>query len=756
MPKSLSPQADAGRHAGPYTEERVWGYVLAILLSPVIVLWRQDNSLFTASGCIDPWIYLGYFRTLGNFKRVLFPHTYYGSRLPWLLPGYLLHAVFPPVLATVVLHLGVLSVGALALFTTLRMTVGARRAFLTSLIFVVNPQVWNAIGWDYVDGVAIAYCLLAMALLTIAATKPKKSWPLVLAGVAIADLVYTNLFWVVLTGLLLLYYGALRWSWGRPSPWRLLRDILFGCGSGFLLATLAFCAVNYRLDDSFWFYGPSIRVTFGLVKNNPWYLSPWTTHGLVPWLWITIITAVLAILMLPLHWCRLARGRSIALIFSAQLLLALTFLAYLQFKMREPVLGLPYYASYLLPFVFLTIGVTFWQGVETLSGQAWSALCVLTVLISGAIWGDYSQVLLPAWPHALVPAAVVGTGALVLALALSHRSVGILAGIIGFACLTAETRFTPRRQISYDSEVSHMDSPHTNRWEMERILRARERVESLRRGGAVRFWYAEKEGPSEEYIALSSTYLYEYSRFSTPFPQLSCDAPIQPDTLLVVMSDKPHAADLALRSFSACASRTGLRASLLSSSTTESPSGAYTTVLLTIERDPARWHVLKTAFDTAGKAAVHLVEYSRSGTVLPLSHWTVLYPGDGSTIRDVSDSLALKTTAKRHTDAANYGPLVIPVSGRYDFVLHLVPKSGKFAFGVVSGGAWIAADVAGHSGSDREMKCSVELQKGQAIDLRISNTNDQDVPASLVITGLSAVEFDSDVASTEAKAGIRQ
>ena len=52
---------------------RAIGYCVAVLMLPLLVLWRQDNTLFTGYGYLDPWFYLGFFRNLVEFKRNLFP-----------------------------------------------------------------------------------------------------------------------------------------------------------------------------------------------------------------------------------------------------------------------------------------------------------------------------------------------------------------------------------------------------------------------------------------------------------------------------------------------------------------------------------------------------------------------------------------------------------------------------------------------------------------------------------------------------------
>ena len=65
-----------------------------LLLIPVIVLLGDRSIIFNFPGYLDSWIYYSFFRNLVALKR-LFPFTYYGSRLSWLLPGSIVHAMFP-------------------------------------------------------------------------------------------------------------------------------------------------------------------------------------------------------------------------------------------------------------------------------------------------------------------------------------------------------------------------------------------------------------------------------------------------------------------------------------------------------------------------------------------------------------------------------------------------------------------------------------------------------------------------------------
>ena len=54
------------------------GSLLFLLLGPY--------TNFSANGALDPWFYTGYFT---NFSYMVqhYGHTYYVSRLPWILPG---------------------------------------------------------------------------------------------------------------------------------------------------------------------------------------------------------------------------------------------------------------------------------------------------------------------------------------------------------------------------------------------------------------------------------------------------------------------------------------------------------------------------------------------------------------------------------------------------------------------------------------------------------------------------------------------
>jgi hypothetical protein len=712
-------------------------YAIVVLLLPVIVLWRQDNALFTPPGYMDPWFYLGFFRNLAEFKQIRFPNLYYGSRLSWVLPGYLIHSLFPPVFANCVLHLTVHSVATFSLFSVLRLTVGARSAFLTTMVFCVNPWLWAATGSNYVDGAGIAYCLLGMALLTRAAVRPPGNWSLVWAGAALAGSIYTNLFWMALAPVLPLYYVALAWTWRRTPLLRSLASFCLWAGSGFLLVSAAFGGINYMLDGQFWFYAPSVHVAQQLASTqNPWFQTIWVGHQLRPWLWFSAIAVVTALVLLPFRARREFGGRNAAgLLFSLQLLLAVAIMGYTQGR-GTPVLGISFYASYLLPFVFLTIGSSFWPASEKMGPRAFALISCAAAAAFAVFWYDSGAQLLSRWPIPAWETILLGGALLALALALRGRSVGTLLALMGFAILTLE------------SQTGGSADPHTNRKLYERVMQARERVEHWRDGHPVWFWYDAHDPDYYDYLALNSTYLGGYSWLGPEpdFPRHGCDRAVAPGTLIVVSSRHRQVAEVARTILAGCWRGAGMKPVVEEVDVLQQGDQPYFVAMLKADTDLPPWRPLGVVFDSTGRADLQFVENSTEPVPLPLARWTA---GAGErglpSIRVTSTGLALRTPRAPYAGAASYGPLIVPETGRYRFALKYRPGSGYFAFGArpLDESRYLAVDFAGNlAGENAETAFWLDLKRGDAIVLRIANNNPHgDGAASFVMKELTAVEL---------------
>jgi hypothetical protein len=719
---------------------RLWPYVLAVLLLPAIVLWRQDNTLFTGVGYLDPWFYLGFFRNLANFKGSAFPFTYYGSRLSWILPGALLHSLFSPVAANCILHLAVQSVATVSLFTTLRIAAGARRAFLATMVFSVNPWLWFATGWDYVDGVGIAYCLLTMALLTSAAVRPVKRWTLLAAGMALAALVYSNLFWVALAPLMPLYYIALAWMWRRTPAIRSFLSLCLWFGAGCAIVTVVFGGINHLLDGHFWFYAPSVLAALNLVSHtSPWFQSIWINHVLAPWLWFSVIAGCAGLVLLPYRLRRPLTGTNAAgVLFAAQWSLAIAWMGYMQGRGGVS-LGFPFYASYLLPFTFLVIGTSFWPAAEKISQARYLPICCMAAVAFGAVWYDYSALILPTWLDA-IREVLVGGCVLALGLALRRRTVGIPLALAGLVIFTSLARF------------GMPQDPHAYRRQYEALMRARERIEAIRNGRYVRFWFDAHDPviKDRDYDALSSTYLWLGSLWGDKFPEPPRNVDVPPGTLFVVLSSQGHDSELAREKLSQCWEPFGMRARLVENDIIERSSYRYVMALLTAEADPARWRPLRAVFDPNGKGHLQPVEESMASVAFPLDVWTGV---NERYLQRVAGGVRVYPPRATDTLVAIYPALVAPAAGKYRFALKYKLENGEPSFGasIGDGSAFPALSSRGHPvENDRETDFWVDLKSGQEIHLGIVNNSEDRPAASFLMKAVTAVGV------LESKAGTRE
>src|SRR3989338_1370627 len=124
-----------------------WHYVL-ICIWPLIFLLINNQWIFNSpTGYIDPWLYLGFIRNLPAYLK-LFPDTYYGSRLAWLLPGYIIHRLFPPLVANYVLHLGIYYLVIFSCYFLFKRLFNSRTALVCTLLLGSYTWFLKAVGWD--------------------------------------------------------------------------------------------------------------------------------------------------------------------------------------------------------------------------------------------------------------------------------------------------------------------------------------------------------------------------------------------------------------------------------------------------------------------------------------------------------------------------------------------------------------------------------------------------------------------------------
>ena len=694
-------------------------YAVAILLLlPLVVLWRHDDPLFSPLWQSDPWFYLGYFRDLVNFKRDLFPGFYYGSRLSWILPGWVAHRILPPLFANAVLHLSVHTVATVSLFWILRTTAGVRAAFLTAILFSVYPWFWAVTGWDHVTGAAIAYLLLGMACLTTAVEMPSCRWPLALAGMSLTGAMVAHLFLAAFVSLVLLYYAGMVWA--RQDPLKpTLSHAAIWLAVGFLSLIVPLSTINGMLiDGNFWFWSPSFRTAGAVMQNYIWPESIWRDHRLVAWLWLLIPSTAVAVVFVC-RWRSAVKRRDVAgLMVSAQLLLALTFMAALQVR-GITLLGHFYYACYLFPFAFLVVGHSFWQSTEKMRTLTYVLACAAVLVLAGAAWYDPASHPAPGEPAWLAG----GFGALAVSLTLRKRPAGTFLAIAGFAVLMFAT---------YDGKI-YFAPLHATREQYRRVMDARQRIEKRRGDSPILFWYDKQEPAFHEYFALNASYMAEFARIGDRFPS-GCPDRADNGTMVVVASQREGAAEIARSALDRCWSGTGLKAVITDTFVSSRGPHPYAISLLRAETDYSMLRPLSVSFGPSRKGFLQLVPNPNREEPLPLDRW---YPTPGTLQSTTFEGIEVKTPSYRFAYAFTYPALGVPTTGRYRFVLRYSLRSGQFAFGgfPADESRWLASvqcqrNWGKHS---EEAAFSLDLNQGDSVILRIANSNAKNRPSSFTI-----------------------
>ena len=90
-----------------------------VLILPIIVIVYSKFPLYNPVGYLDPWFYTGYFNNLGELYKWFGP-TYYLSRLPWIVPGYIAYHLLPAKWAYFALHGCFLYLGGIFTYLLLR------------------------------------------------------------------------------------------------------------------------------------------------------------------------------------------------------------------------------------------------------------------------------------------------------------------------------------------------------------------------------------------------------------------------------------------------------------------------------------------------------------------------------------------------------------------------------------------------------------------------------------------------------------
>jgi 4-amino-4-deoxy-L-arabinose transferase-like glycosyltransferase len=326
--------------------------ILLLLLLPLLLLLINQAWIFNRTN-VDSWVYFGYFIRLKQYL-IAFPDAYYGTRLSWILPGYLAYFLFSPLVANYVLHLSFYYLAILSLYFILKPSVGRRAAFLASASMGSYAFFLPAIGWTYVDGAGITYFLLTVLMLSWAARKQNWATWLVLSGVFFGALIYTNIVWLALSPALITYYALTHHPRRRRKTFISVAAFIVGL----LAITLLLGSINHAIVGRFFFFIPSVNMAQAYAgKPNPWRIAWQEWLPKAAWLVLPLIVLVGSTMTLVLSKFRKSFKQAEAFPLQATFVVTCLIMIFLEVK-AIPVLQFPVYASYLMPSMFLAIGAS--------------------------------------------------------------------------------------------------------------------------------------------------------------------------------------------------------------------------------------------------------------------------------------------------------------------------------------------------------------------------------------------------------------
>ena len=401
------------------------GLLLPLVIAAILLGIGNEDFGFDSAGWLDPFMYFGYF---WHYPAHLpgIDHDYKASRLPWILIGYVAHALGEPAAASYVLALATLSAGGMAVYVLLR-DISRHRAAAT-----VTAAAWTCCtwahgigGWNYHMLAATDAFLVATWLVFRAATTGAAS-SAVLSGICLAAAGHMHLQFASFLPLWVLTY----WSglpWRGPGQIRgavrgVIRDgVLVLAGAAVLTILLA--AINVATGGDWLFFMPQLVRAQYLMHQDVWWAEvrvwvPTATYLIVP---IVFMIGSLAVLRRRSEPADRHRPMQVLVL---QAWIALAIMCFTQFARRKGTLDQSFLAFPVYAYGFPCIGVALASARDERRSAGVIAVCVAVILGplllfmpeplphlmnrgAAALGGSGSALILPPLVFALLGAALM-------------------------------------------------------------------------------------------------------------------------------------------------------------------------------------------------------------------------------------------------------------------------------------------------------------------------------------------------------------
>ncbi len=388
-----------------------------------------------------------------------------------------------------------------------------------------------------------------------------------------------------------------------------------------------------------------------------------------------------------------------------------------------PVLQFSYYASYLIPPMFLALGALLERPLELLPGAgAVSIACAVLLITTIPLWG-YSPILgqlrAETWPAIpLLLGAVFASGALLPPKAAGWTMAAALAGCVVSA--------------AGGYGFSH---GHAGRDSFVRISHAADAIDAVRGNEFVWFWYSGTDPHFDEFHALNSIYLWGYSLIGNQFPAIQPGVSITDGALIVIPSSSGEVFSCANQ---ALYSRI-FRMEPVARREISEGGVSYSLWFARTRFDSSRLDPQQLRPCESGDCSA-LAEAESASAALPLAGW--MLSSDAHTRSKSAGGISMTTPQDRQRYASRFGPLLAESAGRYLFKLQYRLENGGISFGAKSldESRWLEqAHIPVSQPGERTAVLSLEAAAGETFWLMIGNRHPLgDYPSRVTIQGLEA------------------
>jgi hypothetical protein len=255
---------------------------LGLLLLAMVAANRE--WLFNPFRWVDTWMYVGFFQhwdlpwfELDN-KKI--------ARLPWILLGFFVNHATSPQTGIFILHLGMFSAGAAALYILLQRQFGRAAAVITTAFYVTYVPGHDAGsgGWDFNNTpAALLYLLTFASLLNMVEDIERPLRNGLIAGLTTAILVHTHILFLLLAPALVIWLiRRVREKLSGQALRHWTKQTLFsGLISG-VAVTLVLGTINVIVGREFFFFW-KLAGRMSLLIAEPDREKAWWRPWSHPW-----------------------------------------------------------------------------------------------------------------------------------------------------------------------------------------------------------------------------------------------------------------------------------------------------------------------------------------------------------------------------------------------------------------------------------------------------------------------------------------